>query len=360
MNNNFESVLSSIEKVNFSLRSLFLSYGYEKYNMNKFEEYDLYAKNKEFLISDSVITFTDKTGKLMALKPDVTLSIIKNTKDDSLTCNKLFYNESVYRVSKGTGTFKEIVQTGLECLGNVTDLEIIEVLTLSIKSLENLSKDFALDIGDLDVVEAVIKDLAVDQKTEKKLYKLIAEKNSVEIKNLLQSVEKSEKSGLIIELVETFGDKNLVLPLLEKLRKVCDNAVIDRLIKVIDALYSLGFSKNISIDFSVIENVNYYNGLVFNGFIKGFYSKVLSGGQYDRLMKKMNKKSKAIGFAVYLDGVSRLNEKEKSQVDCCIVFSDKTEIDALKKQKEIIDSGKTCLLARKLPENVKVKKVITL
>ena len=38
--------------------------------MSKFEEYDFYAVNKDFLVSDSVITFTDTNGKLMALKPD--------------------------------------------------------------------------------------------------------------------------------------------------------------------------------------------------------------------------------------------------------------------------------------------------
>ena len=69
------------EAITFALRSLYDRYGYSRYKMNKFEEYDLYARNKDFLICESVITFTDLDGKLMALKPDVTLSIVKNTKD---------------------------------------------------------------------------------------------------------------------------------------------------------------------------------------------------------------------------------------------------------------------------------------
>ncbi|MBR4953790.1 MAG: ATP phosphoribosyltransferase regulatory subunit, partial [Oscillospiraceae bacterium] len=77
------------ERVIFALRSLYNSYGYSRYKMSKFEEYDLYAHNKDFLISDSVITFTDTNGKLMALKPDVTLSIVKNSKDDANTVSKL-------------------------------------------------------------------------------------------------------------------------------------------------------------------------------------------------------------------------------------------------------------------------------
>ena len=81
------------EKAVFALRSLYSKYGYSQYKMNKFEEYDLYVKNKDFLISDSVITFTDTNGRLMALKPDVTLSIIKNSKDTKGYVEKLYYNE---------------------------------------------------------------------------------------------------------------------------------------------------------------------------------------------------------------------------------------------------------------------------
>ena len=67
------------ERIVYQLKSLFETYGYAQYKMNKFEEYDLYARNRDFLLSDSVLTFTDFGGKLMALKPDVTLSIVKNS-----------------------------------------------------------------------------------------------------------------------------------------------------------------------------------------------------------------------------------------------------------------------------------------
>ena len=63
------------------LRALYGRYGYSQYRMRKFEEYDLYVRNKSFLISDHIITFNQPGGKLMALKPDVTLSIVKNSKE---------------------------------------------------------------------------------------------------------------------------------------------------------------------------------------------------------------------------------------------------------------------------------------
>lgn len=103
------------------MRNLYESYGYRPFKMSRFEEYDLYTRNKDFLVSDSIITFTDTNGVLMALKPDVTLSIIKDSTDISGSVKKVYYNENIYRVSKGTQSFKEIMQTGLECLGDVDE-----------------------------------------------------------------------------------------------------------------------------------------------------------------------------------------------------------------------------------------------
>ena len=62
---------------------------------------------------------------------------------------------------------------------------------------------------------------------------------------------------------------------------------------------------NINVDFSVVNDLNYYNGIVFKGFVSGIPTGILSGGQYDNLMGKMGYKSKAIGFAVYLDELEK-------------------------------------------------------
>ena len=60
------------------LNRLYEQYGYRKFKMSRFEDYDLYAQNRDFLRQDRIITFTDADGALKALKPDITLSIMKN------------------------------------------------------------------------------------------------------------------------------------------------------------------------------------------------------------------------------------------------------------------------------------------
>ena len=125
-----EKLLKNEEKAIFALRSLYKQYGYLPFKMSKFEEYDLYLQNKDFLVSDRVITFNDTNGTLLALKPDVTLSIIKNTTDEVGCKQKVYYNENVYRVSGSTHQFKELMQTGLECICDIDIFDVIEVINL--------------------------------------------------------------------------------------------------------------------------------------------------------------------------------------------------------------------------------------
>ena len=78
--------------------------------------------------------------------------------------------------------------------------------------------------------------------------------------------------------------------------------------RVVDSLVDLGYKDRISVDFSITNLNGYYSGIVFKGYISGISSKVLSGGQYDKLMQRMGKGKGAIGFAVYLDGLDRVEK----------------------------------------------------
>ncbi len=355
-----KTVLKNDEKAIFSLRGLYEKYGYSQYKMSKFEEYDLYVRNKDFLVSDNIITFTDTNGKLMALKPDVTLSIIKNSDDSTEFLSKMYYNENVYRVSKGSHAFKEIMQTGLECIGLIDDYCIYEVLMLACESLAKISKDYVLDISDLEILSAVIDASGVSDASKAKLLNCIGEKNFGEIAEICQS-ENADLSDLKI-LATTYGKPAEVIATLKTLK--CEKAAdsIARLEKITSALEKNGYGDNIRIDFSVINDMNYYNGYVFKGFINGIASGVLSGGSYDRLMRKMGKKSNAIGFAVYLDLLQRLAENERTyDVDTVLVYDENADINALNDAINLLTSGGKSVMAQKcVPEKIKYKQLLKL
>ena len=348
----FNNILRNDEKCVYNMRSLYEQYGYKQFRMSKFEEYDLYVKNKDFLVSDNIITFTGMGGKLMALKPDVTFSIIKNTSDNPKEITKLYYNENVYRATDGND-FKEIMQTGLECIGDVDNYNICEVIMLALESLKLTNEDFLLDVSHMGFVSALLDYLQIDDSDKDKVIKCIGEKNTHEIYDLL-----GEKASCITDMINAYGDFDTVIKALEKINvNQNTNSVIEQLKQIKSILENLEDFDKIRLDFSVTNDLNYYNGIVFQGYISGVPSIVLSGGQYDKLMHKMGKKSSAIGFAVYHDMLKQLNTSgEKYDADVVITYSENTDAAALAaKARELTGSGMKVLVCKQIPSDFKYK-----
>lgn len=299
-----DSILTNEEKIIFTLRSIYDRCGYSLYKMSKFEPYDLYVRNKDFLISENVITFTDVNGKLMALKPDVTLSIIKNTKDVPGQVQKLYYNENVYRVAGAGRNYKEIMQVGLECIGDVDADCVREVVSLALKSLRAISPRCVLDLSHPGIVSSVVEDLPDSVKAE--ILRCMGEKNRHE---LMRICEQNEVDGsLLLTLIGCYGKPSDVLAKLNALPlPESGMAAVQELAQLIGAL---GTDDGLRIDLSILSNTKYYNGITFKGFIDGVPESVLSGGRYDKLLRRMKKNSGAIGFAVYLDALERFAIEE--------------------------------------------------
>ena len=350
-------IIRGDEKAVFSLRSLYSSFGFKQFRMSKFEEYDLYVKNKDFLVSNEVITFTDGSGKLLALKPDVTLSIIKNSKDCGDKIQKVYYDENVYRTTKGNKEFREIMQTGLECIGNIGTYEVAEVVLLALKSLEEITDDFVLDISYMDIILSVLSDSGLDSQQTSKILKAIGEKNTDEIKKIC--AEKNIDADRIISLVTINGKYESVLENLEKLCVTYNEKLhLNTFKKILTFLCNSGYTDKINVDFSIVNNMNYYNGVVFQGYVNNIPSSILSGGQYDNLMLKMGRKDKAVGFAVYLDLLQRYNNTEKQfDVDYILLKKDEDDISVISKCVADLKKENTSVLVQnEIPENIKYRK----
>lgn len=346
------------EQAVFALRELYERYGYFRYKMSRFEEYDLYVNNKDFLISDEVITFTDRSGRLLALKPDVTLSIIKNAPDTKGETQKVYYNENVYRVYSGNSSFREIMQTGLECIGDLGGYEIAEVVLLAAKSLAVLSDNYLLDISHMGLISAVLNNTGLTQKGIDSVSEFLQSKNSHELVSLCESEDIDKKSIEKLQaLIFCCGQPKAVIASLQGvLDEENENAALKELSLLCQILENSGFGKQIRIDFSVGNDLKYYSGVVFKGYIEGVPTGILSGGQYDKLLKKMGRRSKAIGFAVYTDMLERLDKNRLSSVDAVIIYNGEHTEKLIEISEEFSKRG-SVLVTASLPENRLYKKL---
>ena len=355
-------LLSRAEKASFALRSLYRQYGYLPFKMSKFEEYDLYVRNKDFLISDNVITFNDTDGRLLALKPDVTLSIIKNSRCEPGCKQKVYYNENVYRISPKVHRFKEIMQAGLECIGDTDVFDTYESVELAAKSLSFISEDFVLDISHLGILSRVLSMASSDAEFIKKATSLIAEKNKHELSSLCGEYGiSSENAETVVELAGLYGEPSCVLPrLLPIAQRVGAMEQYEELRVIFSLAERAGFGGKIRIDFSVVNNMSYYNGVVFKGFIEGIPDGVLAGGEYGTLMQRMGKSAGAVGFAIYLDMLDELSVRGREyDVDVLVVYDDSCTADDLFELKnKLLAEGKSVSMHKSIPTKLRYKEII--
>lgn len=305
---------SPSELAGMRLRGLFERRGFRRVRVNKFEDYALYVDNKNFLQSESVITFMDSDGKLLALKPDVTLSIVRGAPKAELPAlEKLYYVDEVCRLARESREYKMLGQIGVEIIGRADGFANIEAVGLALDSLSIISENFVLDVSHLGFVSGLIERMELDQAAKIRVMGGIYSKSPHDVASALDSAGVSDSDrARALKLCGLHGNFLEVLPEAKELI-VCDQmaeawAELERLGS---ALCKNGAAKRLKLDFSVVNDLDYYNGLIFLGYAEGMPKAVLTGGRYDNLMRKMGKKNDAIGFAVFLDELNTYFKSEK-------------------------------------------------
>jgi ATP phosphoribosyltransferase regulatory subunit len=304
---NFDlSMLQPKEQASFALRALYETAGCRQYHMGRFEEYALYQENRSFLSSEQVITFTDLDGRLLALKPDVTLSIAKTAQPAPRQTLQYYYSENVYRPSAESHTFKEIAQMGLEYIGVVEQPQMQEVIGLAAASLEVVGGAFVLEISHMGYISGLFDALALPASARPKILALLHGKNPHELRAAALAAGVGDAGATALgELLTLCGDYSETLARAEQL---CRSDAMRDAVAELRALEPTlrDCHGTVRLDLSLAGDMEYYNGLVFQGYLQGVPRPLLKGGRYDLLIRKFTPGASAVGFAVYLDEMDRL------------------------------------------------------
>lgn len=314
-----------------ALTDLYRSCGYRSFRMSKFEKYELYAGYKDFLVSDRVITFNDTNGELLALKPDVTLSIVRGAEFQPGRKQKVCYCESVYRPAGSEHRFREITQCGLECIGDLDGYDVYEVLHLAGESLQKISRDGILSVSHLGIVNSLLEVLHADESLQQRFLNLLASRNRHELSALFRQQNWSEALFSDVEKLLSLSCTMKELPAI--LRECGFIWLHEDSLAGLEELSALLEENDAGMvfDFSVINDVHYYNGIVFQGFIQGISEKVLAGGRYDSLLMRMNRRGGAIGFAVYFSLLDQSRQAESEpEADVLLLYDALTPLNAVR------------------------------
>ncbi|MBR5110297.1 MAG: ATP phosphoribosyltransferase regulatory subunit [Clostridia bacterium] len=351
------------EQIALALRALYEQYGFRKYRMGKFEEYELYMENKNFLKNPNIITFHDLDGKLMALKPDVTLSIAKNTRANAHSSEKVYYQENVYWLEKQSGGYKEVNQLGLESIGRLDALSYYEVLCLAQETLAAISGSHWMQVSHIGFWVALLDGLSIEEGMRRELFSCIHGKRLHELRTLLEGTNTAPFAiELIMQAASLCGEFAETLAAARRI--AISNGMTDAL-NELETVYGLleqkGWNRRMTLDFSLVNDCDYYDGLIFQGYVEGVPRALLSGGYYGRLMRKFGRNLDAIGFAVYMNELDVLFRSQRgADVDTLILYDDQADVNALVMQADSLRAkggGLRVRVEKQVPEGIRCENI---
>jgi len=357
MEQNLLDMLRRDERITLELRALYEKYGYRKYRMSKFEEYGLYLENKNFLKSQQIITFHDLDGRVLALKPDVTLSIAKNTHASAASSEKFYYIENVYRLDKRSGGYREISQLGLEYIGRLDDRASWEVICLAQQTLAAIHPRHHMQLSHMGYWISLLDGLNVDALLRRELMELIRGKRLHELRERLQGAGVAPAAKkLILEAASLAGGFAQTLAA-ARAGAIYQGmaAALDELEAVYALLEARGWGGDLMLDFSLVSDSDYYGGVIFQGFVEGVPRALLTGGYYGNLLRKFGRELDAIGFAVDLNELGFLyRSSQENDVDALILYDKDADMDALLTCADAwIAEGKRVRLESSAPEGIR-------
>ena len=296
----------ALRKIEDRLSRLFSLHGYQPIATPTFERYDLYAA-EDAIPSDDLFKLVDYRGRVLALKPDATLPVTRMaavTHQDPEATVKLFYRTNIYRnFAASEMVKKELTQMGVEYFGNAAPECDGEIIALAIESLvTNGIDDVQIDLGHVGFINHLLEETDLSAAQKNQLFRFIEHKNIGDIDDFIAVNDIAPQIAKIIrKLPKLYGDPADVFARMDAL---CVNAAMEGVMAELRAIYdhlkAIGYGSRISFDLGFTNQMNYYSGIIFKGYIGGWGQSVLSGGRYDHLSAKFGIDRPACGFGLDL------------------------------------------------------------
>jgi len=322
------------------LRNTFRSYGYYEIETPTIEFFDVFSSEIEHFPQESMIKFFDQKGRILVLRPDITVPVARITatknRDVQLPI-KYSYIGNVFRFNEvGGGRQNEFTQAGVELLGDYSSESDAEIIAVAIKALKAAGlENFQIDIGQVEFFKGLADEAGFSSKDVDKISKLIDKKDFVGVEEIVSRYEMSnELRELILKLPGLFGS----IEVMEKLKLATTNsrslAALENIKEVIGILSDYGYSKYISVDLGMLKGLNYDTGIIFRGFTNGVGFPILSGGRYDSLTSSFGRDCPATGFSLCINMLMAALEKteiplEKPSVDSLICYKKSNRKNAI-------------------------------
>ena len=335
------------------IKQRFATFGYQEIFTSTFEQYDLYAKLNGTVNHQEMIKTIDNTGEVLVLRPDVTIPI---TQQIALHNNQLredlryFYVQDVFRQAFDTKENRESTQAGVEYFGNPSPEADAEIIALAIQLLQDTQvKNIKIELGHAGFFKQIVTDMNLEKQDLFELKQYIQAKNITEIEQLLNRLAiDTDLKKIVSTLPFLYGRPTEVikkangLPLNNEMKQTLEN-----LNDIYNVLEAYGVDKHIVIDLSLINHMDYYSDMIFQGFIEKVGKPIMMGGRYNTLANQFNSNFSAIGFACdvnsLIEGIDNSTLPSMQPVDIVVTFHKQAEKEGLQLARKLRNENYTVL-----------------
>lgn len=280
--------------------------GFDEVSTPVLEYYDVFDTARVYFPQENMLKLVDRSGRLLVLRPDCTIPIARliSTRLQAKTGPiRLFYHQNVYRYADGNGAASgEIDQMGVESVGAgglISDVEMVELAARSLKTAG--ATDFQIELCPIGYFKALIDSLGVGEEEKERVRELIERKNFPALGSFLDRLAPTAASAALRRLPALFGTREVIDEARSLFRNEAADQALDDLERLYDALGELGLSEHVTLDLGLVNQADYYTGIIFRGYLGGAGEAVLSGGRYDGLLGEFGAPRPATGFGVNLD-----------------------------------------------------------
>ncbi|MFP3389078.1 ATP phosphoribosyltransferase regulatory subunit [Brevibacillus sp. SIMBA_040] len=293
-------------------------WGYEEISTPSLEYYDTVGAASATL-TDRMFRLLDKQGHTVVLRPDMTTPIarvVSSLYKDVPVPIRLFYQANVFRAQeKEAGRNAEFFQTGIELIGDASDDADAEAIALAVFCLRAAGVEtFRIAVGHVDFVDGLLED-AIEQESDRNQFRqFLYERDFVGFRQLLSTLDITiEAKDRLETLLRLRGGKAKIAEAYELTNNEKARRAVDTIASLWEALEGYGVTDDLLLDFNLIINLNYYTGVVFEGYAADLGSPLLGGGRYDHLLAQFGRPASATGFAIKMDRLLQVTPALDSQ-----------------------------------------------
>ena len=297
------------------------AYGYEDIQTPTFEFFDIFKRERGSVASNNMYKFFDREGYTLVLRPDMTPAVARAVSkyymDESMPVRFCYMGNTYINHAEHQGKLKEITQIGAELIGDNKSDADAEVIAMTIDSLLKCGlEEFQIEIGHVDYFHGLMEAAGLNEDEVNELMTLLSNKNFFGVEELITRCNVPENvKDIFNKLPELTGQIEVINTARSLFTNELINNALDRMEKLYELLTMYGFEKYISFDLGIIANFDYYSGIIFHGYTYGTGNPIAKGGRYDNLLSQFGKNAPSIGFAIDLDQLLIVLNRQKININ---------------------------------------------